>query len=116
MIEVRSVTTCPCCGFTEEDFRRTLQLGCPECYRTFQFEIERMLPQMHHGTTHCGKIPMSTRDPARLLHRELKEVESLLKAHAGQNSAVDELLDRWNQLHKTLSKLACASPEAPSIL
>jgi protein arginine kinase activator len=116
MIEVRSVKTCPSCGFTEKDFRRTLQLGCSECYQTFQFEIQTMLPKMHHGTTHCGKIPMSIRDPAHLLQPELKEVESLLKAHAGRTSAADELLDRWNQLHEALSKLACASPRDPSIL
>jgi protein arginine kinase activator len=113
MIEVRSVKTCPCCGFTEEDFRRTLRLGCPKCYQTFQFEIETMLTQMHHGTTHCGKIPMSMRGSALLLYRELKEVESLLKAQAGQTSAADDLLDRWKQLQEKLSKLTCASPEDP---
>jgi protein arginine kinase activator len=116
MIEVRSVKTCSCCGFTEEDFRRTLRLGCPECYRTFQFELETMLPQMHHGTTHCGKIPMSNHNAARLLYRELREVESMLKAHAGQPSAADDLLDRWKQLHETLSKHTYALPEDPSIL
>jgi len=115
MIEIRSVKTCPCCRFTEEDFRRTLRLGCSECYQTFEFEIETMLPKMHRGTTHRGKIPMSTHDPARLLQRELKEVESMLKAHAGQTSAVDELLDRWNQIHETLSKLTGESSATPSI-
>ena len=34
------LTRCPQCSFSLEDYRKTLSLGCPECYRTFAREIE----------------------------------------------------------------------------
>lgn len=35
-----SLTRCPTCRFTLEDFRHTGRLGCPDCYRVFAGEID----------------------------------------------------------------------------
>ena len=57
--ESAAVPTCPHCGYTETDFSRTTFLGCPRCYETFEFQIWTMLPRMHTGETHCGKVPLN---------------------------------------------------------
>ncbi len=37
--ETDSLTQCPSCRFTLEDYRRTGRLGCPDCYQVFAGEI-----------------------------------------------------------------------------
>lgn len=49
--------TCPQCGFSEADLRRTTSLGCPRCYETFEFQIWTMLPHLQAGEIHRGKVP-----------------------------------------------------------
>jgi len=49
--------TCPECGHTARDFKKTGLFGCPSCYETFQEIIEPMLEGMHRGLNHSGKVP-----------------------------------------------------------
>ncbi len=49
--------SCPACGFTQTDFKKTGRLGCAECYRTFSEGLESLLKAMHKGTRHVGKVP-----------------------------------------------------------
>jgi protein arginine kinase activator len=49
--------TCPSCGFTQNDFKKTGRLGCPQCYQTFADGLGNLLKDMHKGTQHQGKIP-----------------------------------------------------------
>lgn len=49
--------TCPTCRYTEESFNKNGRLGCPNCYDVFDANIQRILPEMHRGTVHKGKIP-----------------------------------------------------------
>lgn len=38
------LTCCPVCNFTLDDFRRCGRLGCPDCYRVFEEEINAEHP------------------------------------------------------------------------
>ena len=49
--------TCPDCGLSAMDFRRTGRLGCVACYSSFVPLLKPILEDMHVGTTHKGKIP-----------------------------------------------------------
>ena len=49
--------SCPSCGFTQTDFKKTGRLGCAECYETFSEGLESLLRAMHKGTRHVGKVP-----------------------------------------------------------
>ena len=49
--------TCPNCGLTTADFRRTGRLGCAACYQSFATFLQPALEDMHVGTEHKGKIP-----------------------------------------------------------
>jgi len=106
MIENPAALACPVCGFTETEFAMALSLGCPHCYEFFEANLETMLPRLHRGTTHAGKIP----DSSHKLRRELSRIETLLSASQSDPSRMDALLDRWRQVS---NRLAQASPEAP---
>ena len=41
--------TCPVCGFTQADFKKTGRLGCSACYDVFGDSLESMLKNMHKG-------------------------------------------------------------------
>ena len=49
--------TCPDCGLSNADFRRTGRLGCAACYQCFVPLLKPVLEDMHAGTIHKGKIP-----------------------------------------------------------
>ena len=51
--------TCPLCGLTLGDFRKSSQIGCPVCYETFRAELSQLLAGVHKGDQHLGKVPVS---------------------------------------------------------
>ena len=72
--------TCPHCGLTYEEFRRTGLLGCPECYQTFETALAPLLERAHEGASrHIGKVPSRAgvdelrQQRLRQLRRELEE-------------------------------------------
>ena len=52
-----SSTSCPVCGFTQADFKKTGRLGCSSCYIAFAEGLNSLLKAMHKGTAHVGKLP-----------------------------------------------------------
>lgn len=96
-------TSCAVCGFTEQDFAKTLRLGCSHCYGVFEGNLMTFLPQMHRGTRHCGKVPRN-QEPRALLHRNLAEVEAALKQSSGDHERSDALLEQWQQLTLKLAQ------------
>ena len=69
---------CPKCGFTQESFKELGRLGCPSCYDAFATGLEPVFQKLHKGTTHKGKSPNKTIEPAlreeiEALKRELQE-------------------------------------------
>lgn len=51
---------CPRCGLLYSQFKETGRLGCAECYTAFQFQLRRLLRQIHGDTAHRGKRPPRT--------------------------------------------------------
>jgi protein arginine kinase activator len=49
--------TCPSCGLTSVEFRRSGRLGCASCFEAFGALIRPALEDMHAGTVHKGKTP-----------------------------------------------------------
>lgn len=48
---------CPTCKYSEDSFNKNGRFGCPNCYEVFEDNINRILPEMHRGTAHRGKVP-----------------------------------------------------------
>lgn len=69
---------CPACGYTVEDFKKTGRMGCPTCYETFAGVIQEILPEMHRGTRHEGKIPAEMY-AIEDLQNQMQELESRME-------------------------------------
>ena len=48
---------CECCGITLEKIAKTGRVGCGNCYKVFEKELEPTLLRLHGRTTHVGKTP-----------------------------------------------------------
>lgn len=53
--------TCPGCGLSYIDFRKTGRLGCDNCYKAFEKSLQGLLETIHRSTTHVGKVPSRER-------------------------------------------------------
>ncbi len=46
--------SCPRCGCTFRQFRKTGRLGCGQCYTTFEQEMSALLRKIHGSNEHMG--------------------------------------------------------------
>lgn len=60
---------CPRCGYSQEDFKKSGRLGCPDCYKVFAEGLDGLLKTMHKGTRHVGKVPEALRQNRDLAER-----------------------------------------------
>lgn len=87
--------TCPDCGTTDLDVRRTGRLGCPSCYDAFAGFVDAALVEMHRGTTHVvGSTPSPAGRPGSELEMAAlrEELELAVASEAYERAA--ELRDR----------------------
>ncbi|TFE67319.1 excinuclease ABC subunit B [Methylacidiphilum sp. Yel] len=75
--------SCPQCGFTETDFKKTGRLGCPACYETFSEIVETILKDMHKGVVHKGKTPKKFAK-AQFYQTKIKRLQEDLKKAVAQ--------------------------------
>lgn len=94
--------TCPACGFTQGDFKKTGRLGCATCYRTFSEGLQGILKTMHKGVRHVGKSPAAIRRQ-RDATEDLKALQKRLdKAVSIENfEEAAALRDQMRQLRET---------------
>ena len=53
----RRPESCPQCGLTADQLKKTGRVGCPKCYEVFSESLSSILKAMHKGLTHHGKVP-----------------------------------------------------------
>ncbi|MCS7063846.1 MAG: UvrB/UvrC motif-containing protein [Methylacidiphilales bacterium] len=70
--------TCPACGFTLNDFRKTGRLGCSQCYEVFRDGLIPILKDMHKTVQHKGKQPQRLIEKAKYEAR-LRELRAQLQ-------------------------------------
>lgn len=56
-IQEVSAVSCPECGCTQREFKKSGRLGCAACYETFDSMVAPALLNMHKGDSHRGKVP-----------------------------------------------------------
>ncbi|HEU0014609.1 MAG TPA: UvrB/UvrC motif-containing protein [Longimicrobium sp.] len=76
--------TCPACGLTLADFKRTGRLGCARCYSTFDTSLRGLLRKLHGGTQHVGRHYLSP-DPT-----EVDRTQRITSLRRSLQRAVDE--------------------------
>ncbi|WOO42240.1 UvrB/UvrC motif-containing protein [Rubellicoccus peritrichatus] len=99
-----STNSCPSCGFTTVEFKKTGQFGCPECYETFRDTIGPMLEGMHRGQTHAGRVPqrMLTRvNRRREIERLSRSLDEAVTEERFEDAA--RYRDELKQLNETLA-------------
>ena len=70
---------CPRCGLRYNDFRRTFQIGCGQCYETFKESLEPMLRRIHGSIIHKGKVPSKVSVKVATPKDEIKELKKKLQ-------------------------------------
>lgn len=71
--ETATPSKCPNCGMRIIDIRQAGKLGCSECYKVYEQELEAPLRRIHGSSQHIGKIPV--RGGEKVLVR--KQIETL---------------------------------------
>jgi protein arginine kinase activator len=103
---------CPHCHLSFSEFRKTGRLGCPECYRAFQTELEPLIRQMHRRDRHVGRRPPNWTEPTvttEELDRLQKELQRAVAEERYEDAA--QLRDRLAELRRILNQ---AEPGASS--
>lgn len=70
--------SCPTCGMTIAEFKKTSKIGCGQCYQIFENELTPILKRLHGSIVHTGKRPLKL-DVALKRQKKVKELESELK-------------------------------------
>ncbi len=76
---LKTVKSCPVCGKTYEQIKKSQRFGCEECYVHFSNITDGVLERIHGKTLHTGKLPdkvdakLKTKRHLDDLKRKLKE-------------------------------------------
>ncbi|MDR0535288.1 MAG: UvrB/UvrC motif-containing protein [Puniceicoccales bacterium] len=102
--------TCPRCGFTGVEFLKIRRLGCAVCYKTFEEEINLILPNIQPGVTHDGKIPSGIALSGAIKETIAKAREDMAAAIKSENY---EAAARLRDDIRRLETAAGAASDAP---
>jgi len=95
---------CSRCGYSQEDFKKSGRLGCPECYKVFADGLEGLLKTMHKGTRHVGKVPEALRQNRDLSDR-LKTLQRRL-AKTVEDEDFEQAAKLRDEIKQTSAKLS----------
>lgn len=82
---VSQLVTCPNCGMSFYDIRQTGKLGCSECYKVYEIELEPTLRRIHGNSQHIGKIPSRGGEKV-LLRKEIENLKGKLQEAVSQEA------------------------------
>jgi protein arginine kinase activator len=74
----RRPESCPQCGLTADQLKKTGRVGCPKCYEVFSESLSSILKAMHKGLCHHGKVPARLIE-SRARSMRLRELKSALE-------------------------------------
>lgn len=101
-----SQATCPSCGYSQAEFKKTGRLGCSRCYEAFGESLRPLLKSMHKGIRHRGKTPAGFRERVDFANR-LEGLEERLQEAIDEERFEDAagIRDEINKLKKQMSEL-----------
>ena len=104
---------CPVCGSTFAEIAKSGRIGCPECYKTFENELEPTVNQLHGASKMVGRAPKRLGEKHRREEKiaSLKaELQQAIEAQAFEHAA--ELRDEIKALENDVAN--SESPAAKS--
>lgn len=100
-----SIGNCNNCGMSFSDIRQTGKLGCSECYKAFDSELEPTLRRIHGNSNHIGKIPVRGGERV-FLKKEMGglklELQQAIKEENYEQAA--EIRDKIKDLEKIIDE------------
>ena len=95
---------CPNCGVSFMDIKQVGKLGCSECYKFYEQEMEASLRRIHGNSQHSGKIPRRGGEKF-LAKKQLDELKNRLQeaVRAEQYEKAAEIRDQLKEMEKKLS-------------
>ena len=91
---------CPTCKTLLSQFYNTGMLGCPDCYKAFEREINIALKKVQGRTSHVGKTPYGTELDKKLL----AEYQMLIKEK--ERAGLEQRFSDMNELSEQILTLA----------
>lgn len=98
----RRLKSCPVCGTTYADYKRSGLLGCPGCYDVFKEELLPSIMRIQGKLEHVGRVESNT--DAHGLHRRLKGLQEELEEALREKrfGEADRLNRQINGIKKSL--------------
>jgi len=82
---------CETCGMTFAQIRQTSNIGCPDCYETFEVPVGKLVEEAQYGATqHVGRRPAGSEADLARRHesqRLMRELESAVSAEHYERAA-----------------------------
>lgn len=101
MQQAQRVPVCPKCGMDLRTFQKGGLLGCAECYKTFQPQLEPLLNRIHGHVRHVGKTPSRAGGTIKAQREIDRLAQDLKKAVAAENfERAAELRDTIRDLER----------------
>jgi len=102
--QVNTVKTCSNCGLRFTDIVNSGKLGCSECYRVFEEELEPSLRRLQGSSEHNGKIPVRNGEKT-LIKKQIEKLKLKLQEAiaAEQYEKAAEIRDEIKLKEKQLS-------------
>jgi protein arginine kinase activator len=87
------------------DIKQTGKLGCSQCYKAFDTELEPTLRRIHGNSRHVGKIPLRGGQKA-FLKKELDQLKSKLQQSVKEEKyeQAAEIRDQIKLLEKQINE------------
>ncbi len=82
--------TCPTCGVSLDDYRRTGLVGCADCYTYFRAELMETVRMIQGKSRHAGKVPEGTNEKRYELFRRQVELRERIKEAQDAHDAAEE--------------------------
>ncbi len=90
---------CPNCGSTFPEIIQKGRLGCGECYKAFEQELEPTLRRIHGNNLHIGKLPARGGEKV-LLKQKIEELKADL-----QQAVIGEEYEKAAQIRDAIKEI-----------
>ena len=94
---------CKKCGHRLSEFYRTFMLGCPDCYKAFEPEINESLKKVQAQSFHTGKTPRINGLDKELLDEYRRLLEE--KEKAGIQSDFEKMVELNSEILELKTEL-----------
>jgi protein arginine kinase activator len=99
---------CPKCGQTYRQYRKTMLLGCSQCYRAFEKQLAQDLRKYHGTVRHRGKQQVASSSGDASVEEKLEALRKRLSLAVG-----DEDFELAAQLRDQIRQLTTAAKKQP---